>query len=392
MAINSVENAIRYSEELDTMFSQKSVTGFFADNNLAAKFVGAKTVMIPDVDFQGLADYDRNTGFSRGAITVSNTPYTMSMDRARSLQIDREDLDETGVASLAGKILGEYVKTKVIPECDAYVLSKLAGLAHSRGNVIYGGAQTPFATLCDLVTEVRNQVGFDEELVAFVHSNIYALFQTSPEISRMLSVSEFKKGDVSTTVYSINGVTLIPVTPERMRTAYDFNNTESGGFKPADESKVVYMTVCPKKGVHLVKKTEQLRVFTPEQNVDADAYKFDYRIYYDVFVKKSGLDAVWSCVSPEINITEHPAFETYDQGMQTSRPLTVRVTADGEITYQWYSCNDINGNGAKKIVGANSELYFLPSQLELGDHFYFARITVDGAAFADSYVSQVTII
>ena len=98
MSINSIENAVRYSQELDKMFAQKSATGFFADNALKTKFVGAKTVIIPDIDFQGLADYDRDTGFTRGAITVSNTSYTMKMDRARSLQIDREDLDETGVA------------------------------------------------------------------------------------------------------------------------------------------------------------------------------------------------------------------------------------------------------------------------------------------------------
>ena len=59
MSINSIINAEKYSEELDRVFAQKSVTGFFADNAMAAKFVGAKTVIIPDVDFQGLADYDR---------------------------------------------------------------------------------------------------------------------------------------------------------------------------------------------------------------------------------------------------------------------------------------------------------------------------------------------
>ena len=106
MSIISIENATRYSEELDRLFAQKSATGFFADNALAAKFVGAKTVIIPDIEFQGLADYDRDTGFSRGAITVSNASYTMSMDRARSLQIDREDMDESGISTLAGKILG----------------------------------------------------------------------------------------------------------------------------------------------------------------------------------------------------------------------------------------------------------------------------------------------
>ncbi len=131
MAINSIENATKYSSELDKMFAQKSATGFFADNALATKFVGAKTVIIPDVDFQGLADYDRDTGFTKGAITVANTSYTMKMDRARSLQIDREDMSETGIANLAGKILGEYVRTKVVPECDAYVISKLGSRGYT---------------------------------------------------------------------------------------------------------------------------------------------------------------------------------------------------------------------------------------------------------------------
>lgn len=392
MSINSIENAIKYSEELDAMFSQKSVTGFFADNNFASKFVGAKTVIIPDVDFQGLADYDRKTGFSRGAINVSNTPYTMSMDRARSLQIDREDLDETGVASLAGKILGEYVKKKVVPECDAYVLSKLVGLANSRDNIIVGGAQTPFATLCELITEVRNQVGFDEELVAFVHSNIYSMFQTSPEISRMLNVTQFKQGNVTNTVYSVNGVTLIPVVPERMKSSYMFVSTEDGGFMPDENARETYMIVCPKKGVHLVKKTEQLRVFTPEQNIDADAYRFDYRIYYDVFVKKSGLDAVWACVSPEINFTQQPGYRSISLSSPSLTPLEVEVdVTSGDVTYQWYSCSDINGTGAKKIVGATKNTYDITLPMDIGKYYYFVRVTVDGTAFADSYCVEVSI-
>ena len=41
MAINTIENATRYSDELDKMFEQKSAVGFFADNALATKFVGA---------------------------------------------------------------------------------------------------------------------------------------------------------------------------------------------------------------------------------------------------------------------------------------------------------------------------------------------------------------
>ena len=129
MSINTILTATRYSDALDQAFMQKSVTSFFADNALRTKFVGAKTVIIPDVDFAGLVDYDRDSGFARGALTIANTPFTMEMDRARSIQLDREDEDETGIANLAGKVLGEYVRTKVVPECDAYVLSTLAGIA-----------------------------------------------------------------------------------------------------------------------------------------------------------------------------------------------------------------------------------------------------------------------
>lgn len=391
MSINSIENASRYSSELDLMFEQKSATGFFADNALATKFVGAKTVIIPDVDFQGLADYDRDTGFSRGAITVSNQSYTMAMDRARSLQIDREDMSETGIANLAGKILGEYVRTKVVPECDAYVISKLAGLAATRSNLINGNVSAPFEALCELINKVQSVVGYDEELVAFLDSAMYASLQSSSEISRMITVSDFKQGEISLKVKSINGVALIPVVSERMKTSYTFNNTTAGGFTPDANAREVYMLVCPKSGAHLVKKTEQMRIFTPEQNLDADAYKFDYRIYYDVFVKKSGLDAVWAWISPAVTISAQPSDVTKTEG-SISGSLSVTASASGAtLTYQWYACDDENYSGAVKVAGATNASMTIPTDLTAGEYCYFVKIIVDGIAEKLSTVATVTV-
>lgn len=391
MPVNSLENAKRYSDELDKMFAQKSATGFFADNALATKFVGAKTVIIPDINFQGLADYDRDTGFTRGAITVSNTSYTMAMDRARSLQIDREDMDETGIASLAGKILGEYVRTKVVPECDAYVLSKLAGLAATRDNTIDGDVTKPFEALSNLINEVRTNVGFDEDLVAFLDSRIYAALMNSGEISRMITVSDFKQGDVNIRVQSLNGVAIIPVVSERMKTAYTFNNTTAGGFTPASGAKSVYMLVCPKSGAHLVKKTEQMRIFTPEQNVDADAYKFDYRIYYDVFVNKSGLDSIWAWIAPAVTISTQPANASKTAG-SISGSLSISATAaSGTLSYQWYSCEDADKTGAVKIAGATSSSMTIPTTLTAGKYYYFVKLKVDGIEAVDSSVACVTV-
>ncbi len=374
MSINSIETAIAYTGELDKMFAQKSATGFFADNNLTAKFVGGKTVMIPDVEFQGLADYDRNTGFSRGAIRVANTSYTMKMDRARSLQIDREDMDESGIANLAGKILGEYVRTKVIPECDAYVLSKLAGLAQSRGNTVEADFEKPFKTLAKLIQNVQSVVGYDEELVAFVDSIMYAQLQNSEEFSRFITVSEFKQGEVNLKVNSLNGVAIIPVVNERMKTAYNFAKDEAGGFTPDENAREIFMIVCPKKGAHLVKKTENMRIFSPEQNIDADAYKFDYRIYYDVFVKKSGLDAVWAVFGPEMKFKYNYNYGPNFPVTATEAYVAVEVeNADTvEYGYQWYECDENGENGVAISGETSAKLIIDGTNYEAGDviHFY----------------------
>ncbi len=389
MSINSISSAEIYSAELDRVFEAKSATAFFADNALRTRFVGAKTVIIPDVEFEGLTDYDRAGGFANGAVTVSNTSYTMSMDRARSLQIDREDMDETGIASLAGKILGEYVRTKVIPECDAYVMSKLGGIAKAKGNLVNGNLDKPFETFTNLVNQVQSVAGYDSELVCFVDSAAYAALMSSDELTRMITVSDFKQGEVNLKVKSINGVAIIPVVSERMKTAYNFTN---GGFKPADNASEIFMLVLPKTAAHLVKKTEKMRIFAPEQNANADAYKFDYRIYYDVFVKASASDSVWGWISSPVTIAAQPEDITTAEG-DISETLSVVAATDenSNITYQWYKCDTKTGKGAAKIADATNGEYALPADLEAGKHFYFCKVTVDGTHTVSTDVATVIV-
>ena len=292
MPLNTLAFAEKFAGELDKMIVQKSVTGFMADNVLRAKFVGAKTVIIPDIDFVGLSNYDRDTGFTQGSMTVEHTPYTLSQDRARSLQIDREDMDETGVANLAGQIMGEYVRTKVVPEMDAYTLSKLAQIAITKANTKDIADLTHvYALFNELANGIYAKAGYDSELVAFVDPTVYAAFMNSTELQRMITVSDFKQGEVNLKVKSINGIALIPTPSDRMKSKYTPDDV-NGGLKPTDDAKNVGMLILPKKAAHLVKKSEKIRVFEPNTNQAADAYKFDYRVYYDVFVKKSELDNI----------------------------------------------------------------------------------------------------
>lgn len=284
--LNSLALAAKFSSELDKIVTQKAVTGFMTDNVFRQKFVGAKTVIMPDIDFVGLADYDHDEGFTKGATTISQQSFTLTKDRGRQLMLDREDLDETGIANLAGQVLGEFARTKVVPEVDAYVISKLAGVAQANSNQFSLGENddNEYKLFLRMVNKVHGAAGFDEELVAFVNPTVYAALMTLPEFQRQIVVSDFKKGEIDVKVKSINGVAIIPVTADRMRSTIEFTDN---GFTPGGAE--VGILVLPKKAASLVKKTESMRIFTPEQNKDADAYVFNYRLYYDVFVKKSNL-------------------------------------------------------------------------------------------------------
>ncbi|MBQ6829795.1 MAG: hypothetical protein IJO59_01575 [Clostridia bacterium] len=302
MPINNLAFAEKFTGELDKLFVQGPVTGFFADNVLRSKFVGAKTVLIPEMDMSALGDYNRDTGFTMGSVAVSNQPYTLAMDRARSFQLDREDEDETGIANLAGQVMSEFVRTKVVPEVDAYVLSKLGGLAATKGQTVTGDHTTEVIKMFnDACLKVQNEAGFDEPLVCFVNPTVWAAIQNTPELNRQLVINDFKKGDLALKVKSINGIAILPVADARMKTAYEFldgvtEGETDGGFKPADGAKSIGMLVMPKKAASLVRKSEKIRTFSPDQNQAADAYKFDYRTYYDVIVKNSLTKSIYAYV------------------------------------------------------------------------------------------------
>ena len=379
MSINSIESATRFTGELDKVLVQKSAVGFLTDNAFHANFVGAKTVKIPSIELQGLGNYDRDSGFLQGTVTVSNTAYEMKQDRARSFQIDREDMDETGIANLAGEVLGEFVRTKVCPETDAYVLSKLAGVAFNRSHIISSDdAPNVYEAFINMQSAVQEAVGFDEELVAFVDSTYWAALKKSGEISKTIDVSEFKQGDINLKVRSIDGVPIIPVSSARMKSAYEFAANEVGGFTPAENAKDVRMIMLPKSAAMLIKKSEKIRMFTPEQNLKADAYKFDYRIYYDVFVKTSYIDSVYAYVDAA-SVTL--ANEDGIMALQEGDSITVNATAsrDGAaLEYQWYCADDENGSNPQKIVGATGDTLSVDTAIAQGANYVYCVVTADG--------------
>lgn len=289
---NAIASASRYAPELDKMITQEAKTGFLADSKFKAKFIGAKTVLLPELSLDGLGDYKRTEGYSKGDVGLTHTEYTLGMERSKQLVIDAQDADESGVGNLVGQTVGEYTRLQVNPEIDSYVLSKLYQIAKGKNHTDVFAAGTAVEQMLGAINSVEAATGYsNEQLVAFVDPVMYAAIMTSDKLQRSITVSDFKQGEVNVKVKSLNGCVLIPVAADRMKSEY--NRTDKG-LTVSDGAVTVNAVILPKTAASLVKKVDKVDVYSPEQVQDLDAYKINFRLYYDCFVTTAHKDLIYA--------------------------------------------------------------------------------------------------
>lgn len=84
----------------------------------------------------GLADYDKQTGYALGDVTLDYETKKCDYDRGRMFTVDAMDnIESAGIAF--GRLSGEFLRTQVVPELDTWRLAKYAGYA-SGNNVVTG--------------------------------------------------------------------------------------------------------------------------------------------------------------------------------------------------------------------------------------------------------------
>ena len=133
MAINTLEYAKIFAQTLDKQMLAEATSGWMEANAGQVKYSGGNEAKIPMISTSGLGDYDRDEGFKRGAVTLSYQTMTLTQDRGRTFHLDAMDVDETNFIAAAGNVMGEFQRTQVIPEIDAYRYSKIAALAEEKG-------------------------------------------------------------------------------------------------------------------------------------------------------------------------------------------------------------------------------------------------------------------
>lgn len=302
---NVLEYAKIFQQELDKQVVAQATSGWMEANAGMVKYNGGNECKIPKLTMDGLGDYDRTNGFVDGSVTLEFETKTLTQDRGRTFQLDRMDVDETNFVATAGAVMGEFQRTLVIPEIDAYRYSSIASQAITKSAAVGGYVASATDILAKLKADINaiyDEVG-EIPLVITMNMLIAAILDESKELQRQLNVIDFKRGEISTKVLAIDENPIIKVPSSRMKTKYVFKDgktsgQEAGGFAPDATAKNINWIITPRTAPIAVSKTDNMRIFDPNTNQKADAWKLDYRKYHDLWIKDNQFKTI------KVNIKE----------------------------------------------------------------------------------------
>ena len=277
---NSISTAKKFVPLLDEAYRKASLTSILdGDPTLVREGANFGELIVPIMNLQGLGDYDRNSGYVDGDVSLTNETISCNYDRGRLFNVDTMDNIES--ASLAfGMLANEFIKNKVAPELDAFRLAcyaAKAGVTKVSGTLATGADVV--AALRAAVTQMDEDEVPAEERYLFVTPTLHGLVQDmdttkSREVlarfagvvdvpqTRFYSKLALKSGKLITTGSGDNLVT---------------DDQREGGFMKATGGKDLNFMVIHKPAIIQFQKHVAPKIITPEVNQSGDSYKFGYR-------------------------------------------------------------------------------------------------------------------
>lgn len=281
MPNNSITLFKKYVTLLDEVYKQAALTNVLdGPNELAREGANAGEIVVPDMVLQGLVGYSRNNGFNDGTVTLTNTTYQCNYERGRMFTVDALDNAETaGVAF--GRLAGEFIRVHVGPEIDAFRIARYAGTSG------IGSASADLSTGADVLAALRvaatamdeGEVPLDQRYL-FITPTLYGMVDDLDTIKSRAVLERFQQ--------------IIQVPQTRMYSGISLSTSGAGGYSKTSAAKNLNFLVVHKGAVIQYNKHIVPKVVTPEQNQNADAWKFGYRVngIADVFKnKKAGVYA-----------------------------------------------------------------------------------------------------
>ena len=292
---NSIALVQKMLPLLDEVYkaSAKS-SGLEAPAEFVRETADANSVQIAKMALVGLGNYSKASGFPAGDITLSWETHQFTNDRGRRFSIDRMDNVES-FGLVAARLVGEFMRTEVIPEVDAYRFAKIAAKATTTVAADLTSSTTKAALDTAIVTLQEKEVD-DNNMVIFM----------TPTVAQNLSDNITRttiNGDknVNNIIETYNGIQIVRVPQTRFYSKITLDSgssSDAGGYSKTSAStgvtagKNLNFIVMDKNACYNVTKLNIAKIFTPDENQSKDAWQFDFRLYHDTFVldnKKNGI-------------------------------------------------------------------------------------------------------
>ncbi len=331
---NTIALAKKYVPLLDEVYKKSAITSVLdSDASLAKEGANTNEIIIPMIDMDGLGDYDRNSGYVNGDVTLTWQTVKFNYERGRMFNVDAMD-DEESVGLAFGKLSGEFIRTKVVPEVDAFrfrnsgyvngdvtltwqtvkfnyergrmfnvdamddeesvglAFGKLSG-EFIRTKVVPEVDAFRFAKYSSLdgITLVSATLTTGEEVIKALRVAATKMDEDEvPSEQRILFITPTLKGmidDMDTTkskevMKKFSAIYEVPQT--RFYSAIELNDGKTvsqtkGGYKKASGGKDINFMIIEPGALLQFPKHVVPKIVRPEHNQSADAWKFGYRNY-----------------------------------------------------------------------------------------------------------------
>jgi len=268
---NNIALQTLLAEELDKVLVGAIKSSGMEANAAGIKYNGGNKFQFAKMSFGDVSDldYNRNTGFANGAVNVEYETKEFKKDWGKSFLIDAMDVDETNFIATATNALGEFERTVLAPAVDKFRFEEIVTLADANNKISYVAGYTGLRNAIKLAL---TDTGLSEsDLVAYMTRSAYEDLVTDNKFTKFIKV-DGGTGVINANVTSVDGVEIIVVDDSRLTTAK--------------------FIVCDRKAPIAIVKHQISRIFTPEENQSADAYKINVRIYHTLEIKDNELPAV----------------------------------------------------------------------------------------------------
>lgn len=282
-----------FQSNFDKIIVAEANTGFMEANPINIQYNGGRTIKIADIAVSGLFDYDRNAGFKDGTVTMNWTDYSLTQDRGVSFSIDSQDADETANMISAGSVISEFARTQTVPEIDSYRWATIA----SNANVVKPAA-ADLATGDDVVKAIDVAITAMKEsgvssLAGFrlvMSPTLLDLAGNSQKFQKLVNTQVLRRGEIEANVNTYRELPIYEVPSSQLKATFASN--PAGGFTMSGKATNFVLMKETGAAVGIV-KSDITRIFSPQVNQKADAWKIDARIYHDLIIPKNGAKQIY---------------------------------------------------------------------------------------------------